>query len=230
MFPAVALASRAGTAAATAAADRDAADIDPAAVHFQAAACARVERAAVADRPAWVWLPDSGTPDVEASADAVMALPVARPEHHSPQRPVAAAHQTLAAQRGALDVERPAVPASSEAAASASSDAVPQCADESWAARRDQVRQVSPAPVPARVLPPLERAAPALQQQVLRQAAAVAVAVQPPRERPQLRRPVPAQAAALRQAAAVALLRRRVPVRPLPQPAPVAVARQASPF
>jgi hypothetical protein len=142
VLPAVVLASQAGTAAATVAVDQDAAGIDPAAVHLQAAGCAPVERAAVADRQALVWMPDSGTPDVEASADAAMALPVARTLPHWPRLPVEAAGQKLAAQRGALDVERRAVPASSGAAALASSDAVPRCADESWAARRDQVLPV----------------------------------------------------------------------------------------
>jgi hypothetical protein len=140
MFPAVALASQAGRAAATAAVARDAAGIDPDAAHFQAAAYARAERAAAADRPALVCLPDSGTQDVEASADAGLALSVARTALHS-RLPVAAAEQQLAAQRGALAVARRAVPASSGAAASASSDAVPRCADESWAARRDQALQ-----------------------------------------------------------------------------------------
>jgi hypothetical protein len=141
MFPAVALASRAGTVDVTAAVARDAAGIDPDAADFQAAACVPVEKAAAADPPALVWLPDSGTPDVEASADAVMALPVARTPAHSPRLPVAAAAQTPAVQRAALDAARRAVPASSGAAASASSDAVPRCVAESWAARRDQVLQ-----------------------------------------------------------------------------------------
>jgi hypothetical protein len=136
LFPVVAQMSQAGTAAATAAVDQDAEGIDPAAAHFQAAAYARVEKVAAADRPALVWLPDSGTTDVAASADAVMALPVARMAPHSPRLPVAAAQQKLAAQRAALDVERRAVPASSGAAALASSDAVPRFADESWAAPR----------------------------------------------------------------------------------------------
>jgi mRNA-degrading endonuclease toxin of MazEF toxin-antitoxin module len=141
MFPAVALASQAGTVDVTAAVVRDAAGIDPDAARFQAAACVPVEKAAAADRPASVWLPDSGTPDVEASADAVMALPVARTARHSPRLPVAAAAQIPAAQRAALDAARRAVPVPSGAAASASLDAVPRCVDESWAARRDQVPQ-----------------------------------------------------------------------------------------
>lgn len=93
---AVAPTSPAGTEAATVAVARDAADIARDAQPFLAAACARVETAAVVDRQAWVWVPDSGTPDVEASADAAtMALPAERTAHlhRSLQRRVAAAQR-----------------------------------------------------------------------------------------------------------------------------------------
>ena len=77
---AVASASPVGTADATVAVARDAAGIDPDARQFRAAVCVRVERAAVSDRQASAWLPDSGTPAVEATADALMVVPVAPEE------------------------------------------------------------------------------------------------------------------------------------------------------
>jgi hypothetical protein len=74
----------------------DAVDIDPGAAQHLAAACALVEKAVAADRQVLVWLPGSGTPDVEPSADApTVMLPVEPREHlhRSPRPRVAAAPQ-----------------------------------------------------------------------------------------------------------------------------------------
>jgi hypothetical protein len=199
-----------GTPVAAASAQSDAADTARGVPQYPVAACAPVETAMAADRPALAGSRDQGTTGEEAAVDAQKAdrrsvVPTGR--HRWRQPPVAVWSSPPAVPPGEPDAER------AGAEAWSSWDAALRCASESLAARHALAAELLRVRAPAGLLPlpvPLVWA----RRPVLRQAEEVPVlsplAQQPSRQR----QAAPAQAAVPRRAHARAVLRQRVRAAP----------------